>query len=96
LPSDHVTFHGPVPVSVAEIVVELPAQIVALPLTAAVGNGLTVIVALPDEVPGLGPTASETAVTVYVVVVVGFTLRVAGLTVMPLCVTRSDHVMLHG
>jgi len=92
--SDHVTLHGPVPVSAAEIVVELPAQIVALPVTVAVGNALTVITALPDEVPG--QPAPVTAVTVYVVVVVGLTLRVAGLLVIPFCVTPSDQVTFHG
>ena len=35
-PSDQLTFHGPVPVKAAEMVVELPLQIVALPLTTAV------------------------------------------------------------
>jgi len=38
--------------------------------------GVTVIVALPEKVPG--PFASEKAVSVYVVVVVGDTVRVAG------------------
>jgi hypothetical protein len=35
-PSDQLTFHGPVPVNAAEMAVELPLQIVALPLTMAV------------------------------------------------------------
>ena len=42
--SDHVTFHGPVPVSAAWIVVELPLQTVALPLATEVGRALTVTV----------------------------------------------------
>ena len=46
-PSDHVTFHGPVPVNAAEMLAEAPLQITALPLTAAVGRGLIVITALP-------------------------------------------------
>jgi len=60
--SDHVMLHGAVPVSAAEIVVELPTQIVAVPVTVAVGNGLTVTIALPEEVPV--QFTSETAVTV--------------------------------
>jgi hypothetical protein len=43
--------NGAPPLSVALIVVELPAQIAALPLTTAVGFALTVIAALPVEVP---------------------------------------------
>ena len=46
-PSDHVTAHGPVPVRSAEMVVELPEQMVVEPLTVAVGpeapNGETVV-----------------------------------------------------
>jgi hypothetical protein len=61
-PSDHVIANGATPVSVALIVVELPAQIAALPLTAAVGFALTVIAALPVEVPL--QFASETLVIV--------------------------------
>ena len=53
VPSDHATFHGPVPVNVAEIVVELPLQIVAEPLAEAVGRALTVTLALPLLEPKL-------------------------------------------
>jgi len=67
-------------VSAAEIVAEPPAQIVPPPLTVAVGEGLTVTVALPDEVPV--QFVSETEVTVLVVI--------------PLWGTPSDHMMLHG
>ena len=57
----------------------------------------TVMVAVPENVPGVAqPDASETAVTVYAVVVVGLTLRVAGLAATPVWVTASDHVTLHG
>jgi hypothetical protein len=49
-PSDQVKVHGAVPVSVADRVVGLPLQIVALPLTFAVGSGLTVRVAVLVEV----------------------------------------------
>ena len=53
----------------------LPGQIVAEPLMAATGNGLTVTVALPE--PALEQVvASETDVTVYVFVVAGVTLTV--------------------
>ena len=61
-PSDHVTFHGLVPVSVAVTVAGWFEQIVALPLTVAVGLALTVTIALPEDVPL--QVASETAVTV--------------------------------
>jgi hypothetical protein len=74
--------------------VDWPAQIVAEPEALAVGRGLTVTLALPDEVPA--QFASETAVTVYVVVEPGLTLRVAGLEVTPVCVTPSDHVKFQG
>src|ERR1044071_3279820 len=49
-PSDQVMFHGAVPVSDAPIIAELPAQIVALPLTVAVGKGFTAtsVVAEPE------------------------------------------------
>jgi len=63
LPSLQTRFHGPVPVSAAEIVVEVPAQIDALPLTEAVGFAVTVIVAPP--VPALLQlVASDTELTV--------------------------------
>lgn len=61
----------------------------------ASGLGLTVIVALPDEEP-LAKFASEIAVTEYVVIIVGLTVRVAGFAVTPDCVTPSDHVTFHG
>ena len=66
---------GAVPVSEALIVAEKPAQIVPPPLTAAVGSGLTVIVALPLEVPP--QFASEIEVIVYVVFADGETVREA-------------------
>jgi len=54
-----------VPVSAAEIVVEPPTQYVALPLTVAVGRGLTVTTALPVKPAGIAVQfASESAVTV--------------------------------
>ena len=43
--SDHVMFHGPVPVSAAWMVVEPPLQIVAEPLATDVGRAFTVKVA---------------------------------------------------
>ena len=65
-----------------------------------IGNGLTVIVALPEDVPAPQPPASETAVIVYVIVANGLTVRVAGL-VDTFCVklvppAPSNHVTLHG
>src|SRR6266571_2945992 len=50
--------------------------------------------ALPDDVPL--QLASWTAVTVYVVVAAGETLRVVVDVAMPFCVTPSDHVTDHG
>ncbi|MCU1232007.1 MAG: hypothetical protein JWO97_4891, partial [Acidobacteria bacterium] len=50
-PSDQMIVNGATPLSVALIVVELPAQIAALPLTTALGFALTVIAALPVDVP---------------------------------------------
>ena len=47
MPSDQLTFHGPVPVSTAAIVVEPSLQMAALPLTTEVGCALTVTTALP-------------------------------------------------
>jgi hypothetical protein len=43
----------------------------------------TVTVALPEAVPEEHALASETAVTVYVVVAAGETVRAAGLAVRP-------------
>lgn len=71
-----------------------PAQIAAVPEAAAVGRGLTVTTALPDDVPA--QFASETAVTVYVVVAPGLTERVAGEEATPDCTAPSDHVTVHG
>ena len=51
--SDQVTTHGPVPVNAAWTVVDWPAQIVALPLTVAVGNALTVKAAALEVAAGL-------------------------------------------
>src|SRR5947209_7989986 len=65
-PSDQLIANGAVPVSVAVIVAEEPAQIVPPPLTVAVGLALTVTVALPDELPP--QFASEIELIVYVVV----------------------------
>jgi hypothetical protein len=68
VPFDKVPLHGPLPVTPILKFVELPLQILVVPLTTPVGNGLTVIVTnavfeqpLPVTVP----------VTVYVVVLVG-------------------------
>ena len=64
-PIRHVTVHGPVPVSAAWIVVELPLQIVALPLTTEVGRALTVTTALPVLSPACAvQLASVSTVTV--------------------------------
>jgi hypothetical protein len=53
-PSDHVTFHGPVPVNAAWIFTESPLQIVPPPLATAVGRGWTVTAtSLDDTLPQL-------------------------------------------
>ena len=71
-----------------------PTQIAAAPPATAVGDGLTVTRALPEDVPA--QCVSETVTTVYVVVAAGLTERVAGEAATPLCVTPSDHVTFHG
>jgi hypothetical protein len=72
-----------------------PAPTVAgAEITGAGRSGSTVTAALPVDEPG--PFASETAATVYVVVVAGLTLRVAGLVRTPVCAMASDHVIDHG
>src|ERR1700690_757155 len=58
------------------------------------GDGLTVIAALPELVPE--PLASLTEVTVYVIVEVGLTVRVAGLALTASGELSSDHCTLHG
>ena len=64
-PSDQLTFHGPVPVNAAEMVVALPLQIVAEPLAIEVGRALTVTTALPVRSPNCAvQLASLRAVTV--------------------------------
>jgi len=93
-PSDQVMLNGAVPVRVALIVADPPLQIVPPPLTAAVGAGFTVTTALPDAVPV--QFASLSVVTVYVVVLAGFTLRVASVPELTVCTKPSDQVMLNG
>src|SRR6185436_13268160 len=58
-PSDHMMLNGAVPVSVALMVAEPPAQIAVVPLTAAAGCGLTEMNALPDAVPPQFASLSE-------------------------------------
>src|SRR5579862_7236762 len=73
-----------------------PAQIgPLLPAVGALGIALTVIVALPEDVPPV-QLESETAVTAYVVVEAGLTLRVAGLVATLFWVMLSDHVTVQG
>ena len=63
--SDHVTFHGPVPVKAAEMVFEPPLQIVAEPLATEVGRALTITTALPVRLPACAvQVESVRAVTV--------------------------------
>ena len=64
-----------------------PEQIGPLLLGVGIaGVALTVTIALPEDVPPEQPEASDTAVTVYVVVELGLTVRVAGLAATPFCV----------
>src|SRR5437868_15000039 len=86
--------NGAVPVSVAVIVDVPPAQTVPPPLTTAVGLGLTVMVALPLEVPL--QFASEIEVIVYVVFDGGETVREAVVPLATFWVTPSDQVMANG
>jgi len=74
--------------------IEPPAQISADPPATAVGRGFTVTTALPDDVPE--QLASETDVTVYVVVTAGDTERTAGEAATPDCVTPSDQTTVQG
>jgi hypothetical protein len=70
---------------------------VVVPLTAAVGLALTVTTAPPVRSPAWAVhLESVSAVTVYVVVVEGLTLRVAGLEATPFWVVPSDQVTFHG
>src|SRR5207244_4380521 len=63
------------------------------PVTVAFGGSLTVTTALPD--PILVQLALETEVTVYVVLTLGATLRVAGLTAA-VWVNPSDQIRFQG
>src|SRR5712692_4672142 len=63
-------------------------------ITCSSGDMFTLITALPEAVPG--PLASDTAVTMYVVVVPGLTTRVSGLVRMFDCTMLSDQVRLQG
>ena len=70
-----------------------PGQIAVVPDASAVGRAWTTTDAPPDAVPE--QCASDTAVTVYVVVDAGETERVAGDAAAG-CTTPSDHVTVHG
>ena len=50
-PSDHVTFHGPIPVRSAEICTDWPEQMVPPPVTVAVTGGAEVMLARVNSVP---------------------------------------------
>jgi hypothetical protein len=63
-PSLQVMDHGGVPVRAALTVAEPCGQIVASPLTVAVGGVFTVTVALPVAAPPVHEVESDTAVTV--------------------------------
>src|SRR5207249_11080315 len=98
-PSGHVTLQGPVPVRSAWIVAAVPLHTVVLSalLTTDVGLGFTVTTALPVRSPACAMhLESLSAVTGYVVVDDGLTLRLAGLEVAPVCVIPSDYVPFHG
>jgi hypothetical protein len=94
-PSDQVTENGAVPVSVAEIVREVEGQPLLSPVTTAVGRGITVIAALPVDVPPL-QFVSRTATIVYVVFDAGVTLRETVFALMFDCTRPSDHVTENG
>ena len=83
------------PLAVAVKDTALPAQTDLLTgLAVTAGRVLTVTVALPE--PELEQLASVTAVTVYVVVEAGLTLRVAGLAATLGCVKPSDQIRVQG
>jgi hypothetical protein len=72
-------FQGPVPVKFIIRFVELPAQIVAVPLIDAVGRGLTVTVAVTNKSAAVAVQfASLRLVTSYVVVLAGKTDTITG------------------
>jgi hypothetical protein len=76
-PSLYEICHGAKPVSTTFKVAELPLHTVAVPLNTLVGLGLTVTTALPVISPGkLEHETSVKLVTVYVVVVIGETIKV--------------------
>jgi hypothetical protein len=87
------------PVALVDVSVTLPpVQNVVAPPALTVGGagaGLTVIAALPLELP-LQLALSLTVETVYVVFDDGETDRCAGLAATPLCVTPSDQTTVHG
>src|SRR5262249_28912247 len=67
-PSDHVSVHGPVPVSAAWIGVDEPEQMVASPETSAVGVALTVVLAALVLLPAAGSLAAEVTGTAFVAI----------------------------
>src|SRR4051794_41840054 len=92
--SDQTRIHGAVPVSAALIVAELPAQIAPLPLTVAVGSGLTVTVAEPLEVPV--QSSDERRVGEECGVAGGLTLRERVGPLGMVGVTLSDQITIPG
>ena len=89
---------GAVPVRATEMVAELPAHIVVVPLIVAVGLGLIVTTAVPENTP-VQPVASLTAVKLYVVVAAGDTVKVYGDEAIPGTVTGVTplvYVRFHG
>ena len=75
------------PVTVGALSIKVPPeQIGPLLLGDGVaGIALTVTTALPEDVPPEQPEASDTAVTVYAVVELGLTMRVAGPAATAFC-----------
>jgi hypothetical protein len=101
VPFVYVKFQGGVPVSVVVIVALEPAQIVELPLMAAVPVGLIVTTADPDKLSLIAkqPLPSLSESSVYDVVVVGLTVKVYGELVIPVTITGETpfkYLNLHG
>ena len=71
-----------------EMVADWPLHMVDVPLMAAVGRGLTVIIALPLRSEGCAaPLVSLRVVIVYVLSVTGETVKLYGLATIPFTVT---------
>ena len=99
-PSLYVILQGALPDKFTAIVADCPMQIALFPLIAAVGRGLTVIAAVPLRSAGIAKhLLSFRVVRLYVLVELGVTANVKGLTLILTIETGampSVYVMFHG